>query len=776
MLLSLKNKHERDCRIKFESKGHKYWIDDDDKDLISVTTFIHTFFPPFDSGEIISNIMEKDEYHNDPKYKYYKMNAADIQKKWKDCTSKGTNLHESIEKYLNNENVDNSSLEFQQFLNFMNDHKDKLSIFRTEWMIFSKILKLTGSVDALFQNKEGEFIIYDWKRIQALYQKSYDGKTGYPPFENIPHCNFGQYSLQLNLYRVLLEYFYGIKIKEMFLIILFPENSNYTKVKVDRMDREGDLLLDCRISELINMGYDKDSFSSLNLVHKINREEWTEEEDGELEDVVKSGFPLDKFAKSRSRSLKDVSKRVLQKAFSSNPKKELNIESSTLKSFLEKKGSVFEKSINECRYIDNNKNKTCEMSVKQKKCYEYMSSGYNLLMTGEGGTGKSTLIKMFVSEYSGKKKIAITATTGAAAILLNGTTLHSYLGIGLGNLSEEVLYLQIHKKHHILKRWKELDVLIIDEISMLEPRLLDKLEKLAKAFRKNNNPFGGIQLILTGDFFQLPNIGQPNLFCFDAECWEKCIDVVINLDHNFRQSDNQFQRCLSEIRYGKITDDTVTILKSRENKNLSNVYGILPTKIYSLNYNVDAENEKQMDLLFDKNNNLVFYEFEMKYEVLKKGLRNVDDKINKLCNVSYNLQLCVGAQVMLIYNLDMESKLVNGSRGVVVSFVDDIPRVKFLNGEIRTINRKIWEIQENNEVIITVSQIPLKLAYACSVHRSQGMTIDYAEIDLAGIFEYGQAYVALSRVRSLKGLSIKNFDVKCIKAHPRVIEFYNKNV
>jgi ATP-dependent DNA helicase PIF1 len=220
----------------------------------------------------------------------------------------------------------------------------------------------------------------------------------------------------------------------------------------------------------------------------------------------------------------------------------------------------------------------------------------------------------------------------------------------------------------------------------------------------------------------------------------------------------------------------VTILKSRENKNLSNVYGILPTKIYSLNYNVDAENEKQMDLLFDKNNNLVFYEFEMKYEVLKKGLRNVDDKINKLCNVSYNLQLCVGAQVMLIYNLDMESKLVNGSRGVVVSFVDDIPRVKFLNGEIRTINRKIWEIQENNEVIITVSQIPLKLAYACSVHRSQGMTIDYAEIDLAGIFEYGQAYVALSRVRSLKGLSIKNFDVKCIKAHPRVIEFYNKNV
>ena len=763
MILSIKNKHERDCRITFQEEGHKYWIDNDAKDLISATTFIHTFFPPFDSLEIINNIMKKDEYLNDPSYKYYKMEAEQIQNKWKNSAHLGTHLHADIEKYLNNQHVENTSVEFQQFLNFMDDHKNELTIYRTEWMIFTEILKLTGSIDALFQNNKGEFVICDWKRVQSIYQRSFTDKTGYPPFENIPDSNFHHYSLQLNLYRVILEYFYQVKIKDMFLIILFPENTNYIKMKIDRMEKEGDLLLDCRVSELINLGYPQHLFSSLNFKFKINKLEWTKQEDDELAVVVKSGFPIDKFAKSHCRSLKDVSKRILLNAY--DKKKDLNIKSSALKSFLKNKEGIFDKAINEC---------TIELSSVQKKCYEYMSNGLSILMTGEGGTGKTTLIKMFVDEFAKKKNIAVTATTGAAAILVNGTTLHSYLGIGIGTLSEEVLFLEIHKKSKILKRWKELDVLIIDEISMLEPRLLDKLEKLAKAIRKNYNPFGGIQLILTGDFFQLPNIGQPDLFCFDAQCWEHCIQFVINLDHNFRQSDNQFQKCLSEIRYGKITNESLSILKSVENKNLSNKYGILPTKLYSLNFNVDVENEKQMDLLFDNNNDLVFYEFDIKYELLKKGLRYIEDKITKFCNASFKLQLCIGAQVMLIYNLDIESKLVNGSRGVIVNFVDDIPRVKFLNGEIRTINRQCWEIQENNEPIISVSQIPLKLAYATSIHKSQGMTIDCSEIDFAGIFEYGQAYVALSRVKSLKGLSIKNFDAKCIKAHPRVIDFYNK--
>ena len=191
-----------------------------------------------------------------------------------------------------------------------------------------------------------------------------------------------------------------------------------------------------------------------------------------------------------------------------------------------------------------------------------------------------------------------------------------------------------------------------------------------------------------------------------------------------------------------------------------------------MNINVDLENEKEMDTLYEKNPNLVFYSFELKQTIIKKTV-NIEEKIKKSCSASVELQLCVGAQVMLLYNLDIEDKLVNGSRGVVTSFQNDIPVVKFLSGKTRLIDYYTWNIEENGETVVKVEQIPLKLAYACSVHRSQGLTIDFAEVDLKGIFEYGQAYVALSRVRSLEGLSIKNWNIKCIKSHPRVIEYYD---
>jgi ATP-dependent DNA helicase PIF1 len=328
-----------------------------------------------------------------------------------------------------------------------------------------------------------------------------------------------------------------------------------------------------------------------------------------------------------------------------------------------------------------------------------------------------------------------------------------------------------------LKRWIDLDVLIIDEISMLSPELFDKLELTARSLRHDTRPFGGIQLILTGDFLQLPNISQKDMFCFDAESWEKCIgNNVVYLDVNFRQEgDDDYQLCLSEVRNGILSDKTISILKGRENAVLVNDHGILPTKIYSLNRDVDEENQMQNDLLFEKNPELQFIGFELNKTIHKK-VYSPDEKIKKACNAPLTLELCVGSQVMLLYNMDLESKLVNGSRGVVVDFQDDDPVVRFLTGERRVIGRKTWEIEENNELVITVTQIPLKLAYATTVHKSQGATIDYAEINMNGIFEYGQAYVALSRVKSLSGLSIKNFNPDVIKSHPKVIEFYSKYV
>jgi ATP-dependent DNA helicase PIF1 len=264
------------------------------------------------------------------------------------------------------------------------------------------------------------------------------------------------------------------------------------------------------------------------------------------------------------------------------------------------------------------------------------------------------------------------------------------------------------------------------------------------------------------------------MFCFDAESWGACIgDNVINLNTNFRQQeDDVYQKCLDDVRCGVLRDETIRILKARENVVLKNDYGIQPTKIYSLNVNVDEENEIQLDKLDD--GNIEFREYELNYELFKK-VTMVAEKIKKGCNAPQVVQLCKGAQVMLLYNMDLESKLVNGSRGIVTGFdSENNPIVKFLTGAVRTIPPKNWEIEENGEIAINVSQIPLKLAYATTVHRSQGATIDYAEVDMEGIFEYGQAYVALSRVKSLAGLSIKHFNPDVIKAHPKVVEFYKK--
>ena len=155
-----------------------------------------------------------------------------------------------------------------------------------------------------------------------------------------------------------------------------------------------------------------------------------------------------------------------------------------------------------------------------------------------------------------------------------------------------------------------------------------------------------------------------------------------------------------------------------------------------------------------------------KMEVLEKHKKN--------CMALETLQLCVGAQVMLLHNLDLPAKLANGSRGVVTNFVDDMPVVKFLNGEERTIDYFVWEVEENDKKLLSARQIPLKVAYAMSIHKAQGVSLDYATVDLEEVFEYGQAYVALSRVRTLEGLNIIGLDFKKIKAHPQAKEFYAK--
>jgi ATP-dependent DNA helicase PIF1 len=423
--------------------------------------------------------------------------------------------------------------------------------------------------------------------------------------------------------------------------------------------------------------------------------------------------------------------------------------------------------------IDIDSVKTQNLSKKQKEVYDLIIKGKNVFLTGLAGSGKSTIIRLFYREYKNTRNIAVTSTTGTSAILINGSTLHSYLGIGLGTGDIEFLYLNIKNKSYILSRWLSLNTLIIDEVSMLDPNLFDKLENLARVIRKNDLPFGGIQLILTGDFLQLPVVNSDK-FCFESKSWNKCVDHVVYLNDNFRQDDIEFQTCLNEVRTGKMSQKTIDILKSRENAELKNDFGILPTKIYSLNREVDEENEKEVNKLFIKNPELEFYEYHMEYTILKKNMRNVDEKIKKNCNAPVVLELCAGVQVMLLYNLDLEAKLANGSRGVVIKFIDERPVVRFLTGEERIIDIHSWKIQENGVDIFEIKQIPLRVAYAITTHRSQGLTLDYAEVDLNNVFEDSQAYVALSRVKRLEGLSIRNFKIGSFFSNEKAIDFYDK--
>ena len=412
------------------------------------------------------------------------------------------------------------------------------------------------------------------------------------------------------------------------------------------------------------------------------------------------------------------------------------------------------------------------LSTKQREAYTIMESGKSIFLTGAAGVGKTQVLKLFISKYKHYRIIGITSTTGISALLFGGSTLHSFLGIGLGTSSINYLCKQIKSRSYLKKRWNDLEVLIIDEISMLSPALFDKLEEMARIIRNNDEPFGGIQLILSGDFCQLPCIGV-NDFCFESNTWNTCIQHTIYLDEIMRQKDIEFQECLNNVRIGLLCKKTIDLLSSRLNVKLDNDYCILPTRLFATNYSVDSINNEEIDKL--STGDLEFYEYNMTFTVYA-AQQNADfviEKYKKSCNAPETIQLCIGAQVMLLYNLDIDNGLVNGSRGIITKFTNDIPSVKFLNGIEVVIDYHIWDVEENDKKILRVIQIPLKLAYAITIHKSQGLSLDCVEIDLSKCFTPGQAYVALSRVKSLEGLSIIGIDFDKIIAHQKAVAYYN---
>ena len=436
-----------------------------------------------------------------------------------------------------------------------------------------------------------------------------------------------------------------------------------------------------------------------------------------------------------------------------------------------------------------------ELSKEQQIAFDKYVDGNNIFITGPGGTGKSALIKMIYQHaYNKLKDIQVTALTGCAAVLLNckAKTLHSWSGIGLGYGTTEQLITKIKKNKFSKALWKQTDILVVDEVSMLSLKLFDQLNDIGKAIRGNLKPFGGIQLIFSGDFFQLPPVGdkdEPDTqrFCFESDDWNSIFhrDCQIELIKIFRQTDEVYAAILNQIREGKIKKKSNDLLLQYVGRTFDPNLVAEPTKLYPTRNKVENINNTKMSNLTGEER-----EFNIKYlkdlEMNKvdrsKRLEFNDKDIqveldflasNLICDKEMKLK--VGSQVMCIVNIQSDSgiEICNGSQGIVLSFCEmtGAPRVKFNNGIERIMVRHVWASDKIPG--IGVSQIPLILAWALTIHKSQGATMDAAEIDVgSGIFECGQTYVALSRVKTLNGLYLTSFDAKRIRINKKVKDFY----
>ncbi len=415
-----------------------------------------------------------------------------------------------------------------------------------------------------------------------------------------------------------------------------------------------------------------------------------------------------------------------------------------------------------------------DISEEKQIILQEIKKGHNIFITGPAGTGKSFLLKKIKELYQ-SSGLHVTASTGVAAVGIGGVTLHSWGALGLGNrpAAEIISFINSGKGTFVRRKIRKTRMLAIDEISMIAGDTLDLVDEVLKAVRNNDKPFGGIQVILFGDFLQLPpvnSLASNNNFCFKSDSWQNANFKIFCLNSIFRQSDQIFIKLLNNIRFGKLSSDDINLLESRR---LAKPTGdIKPTLICTHNSQIDIINKKELDQLPGRE-----YVFTMRSS-------GKEDKINflkKNCLANENLVLKVGAQVMMLKNTLQKEGVINGSLGIIRSFSSEgFPVVMFSNGKIFTIENQEWLAEEFNhekletEVKARVVQIPLVLAWAITVHKSQGMTLDAIECDLARAFADGQVYVALSRVKTIEGLYISSFDPKYAKVNSSVAEFYQQ--
>lgn len=415
-------------------------------------------------------------------------------------------------------------------------------------------------------------------------------------------------------------------------------------------------------------------------------------------------------------------------------------------------------------------NEKLELNDEQNAVLRACLQGKSIFFTGSAGTGKSFLLRKIISTFPPDGTVG-TASTGVAACLIGGVTLHSFCGIGSGEASLKRCY-ELASRPNSASTWRKCKRLIIDEISMVDGEYFEKIEAVARFIRGNDKPFGGIQLILCGDFFQLPPVtkvfgqSQGNAgkkFCFQSKAWDKCINLSFELKQVHRQKDNEFVRILNSIRLGRVTPEIESRLLSTSGQRVESD-GIVATQLCSHTKDADQINESKLNKLDTG---------EKIFNALDSSQYSVT-QLDAQVPAPAKLILKLGAQVMLLKNINISDGLVNGARGVVINYTDGYPVVKFKSGREYLARPEKWSIRAPDGTVIFRKQVPLKLAWAFSIHKSQGLTLDCVEMSLSKVFEAGQAYVALSRAQSLDSLRVVDFDAKQVWANVEVLKFYQQ--
>ena len=402
--------------------------------------------------------------------------------------------------------------------------------------------------------------------------------------------------------------------------------------------------------------------------------------------------------------------------------------------------------------------------MKQQTALNILKSGKNVFITGSAGTGKTYLLNLY-TQYLNERRVypTIVAPTGIAASHLGGQTIHSFFSLGIRDSIDEGYVDFLLDKKYLKARFSKLKVLIIDEVSMISPEMFSAMDLILRGFKGTDAPFGGVQVVISGDFFQLPPVSKvkkEKRFAWQSPVWKDLGLQTCYLQEKFRQDDDKLIQVLDDIRSGEISSASEEILASRLEKVLD--ANVAATKLYTHNVDVDRINLAELAKLKGP---------EKLYVYESKGSTKNIEKIFKSGLLLEELVLKKGAVVIFIKN-NTEEGYVNGTTGTVESFspIDNMPIVRTSGGKKIKLELEDWSIEnDSGKVLATVSQVPLRLAWAITVHKSQGMTLDAAEIDLSKTFETGQGYVALSRIRNIEGLRLMGLNNMALRVDPLIL-------